>query len=641
MDRGKQPAASPPPLQQQRTAYPASFEAYFSAMGLGGASSSGQEPQTPRQAQLQQRYATPNSPLMLPQPPPSQGGGGGGQGGVHPLMQQHQMMLAQMRATQLQQQQQQQTSSYCVGEQGSSTNGYFWPVGHGGVSPAEAAAHAQGSSDYAMLLAADRPMPLAADRILPSAADGSSSDYLSRFANGYANNAAAAAPAAPRPPVAPRPCTLRANASQYQPIGASSRSAVASPSPPRTRRHPYPHPANNYNPSAAIADYQERLVVMNALRANPKDPLWRGVSRISQGRTPEEIRSDMLRGPMPLQLVFFQESAAHVIRLLDEGAETGVDQYRLSALAAIKSDVHRVMEDREGCQVFMALVRASAEQEDEIHAIIAAAAAASAPPVDGNGKHKTTQLLRVTGQDYGEASLRSLILAAARYPDLCKLLTDCLVCERVMDHAKGDRLLHDCFRAMNYEDSKILIKFACYHANKMLLASSGSRCLVECFMNARGEELEHLEQLILANATMIAKGHYSNYFMQKVLEHGSEALKRELVALLMADVVSLSRQQFGSYVVEACFLKGSSDLKRIVISTFVSLTNDQLADVVQCGYGNYVIQKLVEACKDDYPEETILLARRIERLPGEVLDRMSAKQVMKVVRRLFPRHRIY
>lgn len=198
MDRGKQPAASPPPLQQQRTAYPASFEAYFSAMGLGGASSSGQEPQTPRQAQLQQRYATPNSPLMLPQPPPSQGGGGGGQGGVHPLMQQHQMMLAQMRATQLQQQQ--QTSSYCVGEQGSSTNGYFWPVGHGGVSPAEAAAHAQGSSDYAMLLAADRPMPLAADRILPSAADGSSSDYLSRFANGYANNAAAAAPAAPRRP---------------------------------------------------------------------------------------------------------------------------------------------------------------------------------------------------------------------------------------------------------------------------------------------------------------------------------------------------------------------------------------------------------------------------------------------------------
>lgn len=393
MDRGKQPAASP--------AYPASFEAYFSAMGLGGASSWGQEPQTPRQAQLQQRYATPNSPLMLPQPPPSHGGGGGGQGGVHPLMQQHQMMLAQMRATQLQQQQ--QTSSYCVGEEGSSTNGYFWPVGNGGVSPAEAAAHAQGSSDYAMLLAADRPMPLAADRILPSAADGSSTDYLSRFANGYANNpfASAAAPAAPRRPEAPRSCTLRANASQYQPIGASSRSAVASPSPPRTRRHPYPHPANNYNPSAAIADYQERLVVMHALRANPEDPLWRGVSRISQGRTPEEIRSDMLRGPMPLQLVFFQESAAHVIRLLDEGAETGVDQYRLSALAAIKSDVHRVMEDREGCQVFMALVRACAEQEDEIHAIIAAAAAASAPPVDGNGKHKTTQLLHVTRQDYG------------------------------------------------------------------------------------------------------------------------------------------------------------------------------------------------------------------------------------------------
>uniref|UniRef100_A0A0E0K9Z2 PUM-HD domain-containing protein n=1 Tax=Oryza punctata TaxID=4537 RepID=A0A0E0K9Z2_ORYPU len=640
MDRGKQPAASPPPSPQQRTAYPTDLEAYFSAMGLGGASSSsssGQEPQTPRQAQLQQRYATPTSPLMLPPPPPSQDGGGVGQGGVHPLMQQLQM-VDQMRTTQPQQQ---QPSSYCVGE-GSSINGYFWPVADSGVSPA-AAAHAQGSSNYAMLLAADRPMPLAADRVVPSAADGSSRDYLSRFANGYANNpfaaSAAPAPVASRPPVAPRACTLRANASQYQPIGASSRSPVAAPSPSSTRRYTYPHTANNYNPSADIPvqDYQERLVVLNALRANPEDPLWRGVSRISQGRTPEEIRSDMLRGTMPLQLVFFQESAAHVIRLLDEG----VDQYRLSALAAIKRDVHRVMEDKEGCQVFMALVRACAEHKDEIHAIIAAAAAANAPPVDCNGKPKTTQLLRVTRQDYGEASLRALILAAARFPDLCKLLTDCLVCERVMDHPKGDRLLNDCFRAMNYEDSKILIKFACYHANKMLLASSGSRCLVECFMNARDEELEHLEQLILANATMIAKGHYSNYFMQKVLEHGGEALKRELVVLLMADVVSLSRQQFGSYVVEACFLKGSSELKHLVISTFVSLSNDQLADVVQCGYGNYVIQKLVDTCKDEFPEETILLARRIERLPGDVLDRMSAKQVMKVVRRLFPRHRIY
>ncbi|KAF0911174.1 hypothetical protein E2562_007952 [Oryza meyeriana var. granulata] len=617
MDRGKQSAASPPP---PRPAYPADIEAYldFSALSLGAASSSSSS----RQVQLQERYATPTSPLMLPT---SSQGGGVGQGGVHPLMQQFQM--AHMRGTQ-------QPSTYCVGE-GSSGGGYFWPVGNGGFSPA-AAAHGP-SSDYAMPLAADRVMPLAADRVIPLAADGSSSDYVSRFGNCYANPFATAAP---RPPAAPRPCTLRASASQYQPIGAV-RSAVVAPSPSMasssTRRY---HPsASNYHPRAAIPEqqYLERRDLVNALRASPGDPSWRGGPRINEGRTPDEIRSEMLRGPMPLALVFFPESAAHVIRLLDEG----VDQYRLSALATIKSNVHRVMDDKEGCQVFNALMRACAEREDEILAIIDAA---TALPVDGNGngKPRTTQLLRVTRQDYGEASLRALIFAAAPFPDLCKLLTDCLVCESVMDHPKGDRLLRYCFMAMNYEDSKILIKFACYHANKMLISSPGSRCLAECFVNARDEELENLHHLILENATMIAKGHYSNYFMQKVLEHGGEGLKRDLVAILMADVVSLSRQQYGSYVVEACFLSTKSlGLLHLVLSTFVELPDEQLAEVVQCGYGNYVIQKLVDAGKDPFPQETILLARRIERLPEKVLDRMSAKQVMKVVRRLFPRHRFF
>ncbi|XP_006651125.2 pumilio homolog 2-like [Oryza brachyantha] len=624
MDRGKQRADSPPP---PRPAYSGGLEAYlnFNALSVGGGEGSSA---SARQMELQQRYAMPNSPLVMPLPPPSQPQDGGGVVGrrrrtPHPLLLQVQREL--LRGMQQAQQ------NYCVGEGSSSSGAHFWPTGNGGVSPT-AAAHAP-TGDYGLPPAADPVMPFG----------GISSEYVSRFGMGYANpfdaaaaSAAATAPAMPRPPVAPRSGTLRASASQYQPIGAASRSSTG-------RYNPLGSSSSNH-PRFSEQVYHENRNVVDALRANEAGISWRCTPRIKEGRSPEEIRSEMLRGPMPLALVFFQSSAAHVIRLLEEGAEKGVDLYRLSALAAIKTQVHRVMEDKEGSQVFIALMNACAERKDEIHAIVAAA---TGPPVVGNvnvnGVPKTSHLLHLTRQEYGESSLKALITAAAPFSDMCKLLVDCFMCESVMDHPRGDRILRCCFELMSYGDTKIMIQFACYHSSKLLHSSPGSRCISECFESARGEELEQLEHIVLVNAATIARGNYSNYFIQRVLVKGSEGLKHKLVSALMTDVASLSRQQFGSYVVEACFLTtGSVELLHLVLSTFLKLPDDQLADVVQCGYGNYVIQKLVDASKEPFRNETMMLARRIQRLPEEVLDRMSAKQVLKFLRRLFPsRNRLH
>ncbi|KAL5219190.1 hypothetical protein ABZP36_019874 [Zizania latifolia] len=100
-------------------------------------------------------------------------------------------------------------------------------------------------------------------------------------------------------------------------------------------------------------------------------------------------------------------------------------------------------------------------------------------------------------------------------------------------------LLPTFFTYMRYEDSSIPIRYVIYSFQSMLLTSSGSKCLAECFVNARGKELYALEGAILDQAATIAKGNYNNYFIQCVLNYGSKRLKRSVVERLMVDVVGV------------------------------------------------------------------------------------------------------
>ncbi|TVU48089.1 hypothetical protein EJB05_07712, partial [Eragrostis curvula] len=126
--------------------------------------------------------------------------------------------------------------------------------------------------------------------------------------------------------------------------------------------------------------------------------------------------------------------------------------------------------------------------------------------------------------------------------------------------------------------------------------------------------------------------------MQKVLECGSEALKERVAERVAADVASLSVDKYGSYVVEACFqLTCSLTPMRRVLAAFIALSDEQLAELVQGVYSNYVVHKLLATGKKYFKEETLKLARRIEELPAEVQREMHAQRVMQVVKKQFPR----
>ncbi|KAL5219148.1 hypothetical protein ABZP36_019832 [Zizania latifolia] len=514
--------------------------------------------------------------------------------------------------------QQQQPSQFYGGvEEASSSSGggFLWPIGNDCVSP----------------LASHGP---SSDSIVPHlATNGRSSDYVSQFVSDYAYPFAA--PAAPRPSVPRKPSTLRASANQYQPIATASRySVIASYS--SSKYHPS---ASNYQPRAAFSeqDYQESLK-MNMMRANQGEPSSLSPRHTHpirrRERTLDEVRLELLRGPMPLGMVYFRESVAHVIRLLQEG----VDEYRLSVLALVKSNAHKVMGDQEGHQVFIALLRACVGRRDELDVIVKAATTRSEEGL----------ISRVAKQNNGVTCVKELIKAVAPYPEMCKLLIACLACERFLDDYLGEKLLPTIFAEMRYEDTSVLIGCVTYNFQRMLLTPHGSSCVQECFVNARGEELCALEGAILDQAAALAKGEYSNYFMQRVLSCGSEMLKRGVVERLMVDLVSVCQSQLGSFVVEACFLRtGSPDLLLVVLSTFLHLSDEDLANLVQCRYSNYTVTKLLSTGKDclrvtlavqHFPDETVRLAGRIEKLPEQVFEKMHTRRVMRVIREVLPQY---
>ena len=149
---------------------------------------------------------------------------------------------------------------------------------------------------------------------------------------------------------------------------------------------------------------------------------------------------------------------------------------------------------------------------------------------------------------------------------------------------------------------QVIIQFATVIVDELLFSSFGSRCLAQCLVYARNGELRALENIILNRTVEIAMGQYSNYFLQRAIECGSELLQVAIADRVAADVASLSLDRFGSYVVEASFLLARTPvpLQRL-LAAFMSLRGNELADLVRGSYSNYVVSKLLDAAKNVSP----------------------------------------
>ncbi|KAF7041386.1 hypothetical protein CFC21_051191 [Triticum aestivum] len=344
---------------------------------------------------------------------------------------------------------------------------------------------------------------------------------------------------------------------------------------------------------------------------------------IHQDSRLEKIRLESLRSPMTLEQLLMSCSA-FVVQLLEQGDK----EIRHRVLGWFVHRAHEIMGNRQGHAVFATLLRICRWRYEELRSIVEAAVTPSL----------------VSRSNDGVTSLKMLIAEVARHWDLSERLVGSFVNERVMDEAGGDELIAHCFTTMPYEVTKALIRHALDTINDKLESEYGSRCLAVCFRNARADELKDFEKVICEGAIDMAKGQYSNYFMQGVLEHGDIGVQYAVVDQLMTEVASLSCHHYGHYVLQSCILKTGDyrgELLRRLIQELERLGDTQLAGLVKNRFGSRLLSRLLDTAetprfrKERWGWE---LAQRIRRASaahvGPDLEKTNAKRVMKSVDRM-------
>ena len=107
------------------------------------------------------------------------------------------------------------------------------------------------------------------------------------------------------------------------------------------------------------------------------------------------------------------------------------------------------------------------------------------------------------------------------------------------------------------------------------------RVLEHC--SAEERDAMGIIQDVLAAAAQLSRCQYGNYVCQHVLEHGTPAERKGLLAALAGQAVELSRHKFASNVVEACLRHGDAADRAQVLAEFAGseslLSKDQ--------FGNY------------------------------------------------------
>ncbi|CAN6321101.1 unnamed protein product [Urochloa humidicola] len=294
--------------------------------------------------------------------------------------------------------------------------------------------------------------------------------------------------------------------------------------------------------------------------------------------TLEEVRDFLLVNQLVPQVVGLAVSPEFVVQLLKEGS----DAVRGNVFNGVLGALRFVMEDSEWSGVFIELLREG--RLPELRAIL---------HVVRNDK---VFLLKVANAGCGMTVLVSLVEAVNLHPQLRRRLIDRLLYEGLFHHRRSQDLLRSIFSTFPYEDSSIVIQRAIDTFRGVLATMSGSLSMAECFVFAKNDERRDLKEIILGHTVEIAKGKFSNFFLQRVLECGSYPLKSSITHCVLDNLVSLSMDRYGVFVVRACFVQtGSARLPLLqrVLTEFQCLPDRQFARLVEDPCANHVVSRLL------------------------------------------------
>ncbi|KAF9701325.1 hypothetical protein EKO04_000304 [Ascochyta lentis] len=128
---------------------------------------------------------------------------------------------------------------------------------------------------------------------------------------------------------------------------------------------------------------------------------------------------------------------------------------------------------------------------------------------------------------------------------------------------------------------------------------------------------------------------YGNYVVQHVIEHGLDEDRGKMITLIKNQFLMFSKHKFASNVVERCLVCGTDAERRELVSTVITKNErgeNSLLSLLKDGYGNYVIQKMLETLgRPDYEVFVEALKPELEKAKKII----SGKQILSVEKKMY------
>ncbi|KAF2818502.1 ARM repeat-containing protein [Ophiobolus disseminans] len=200
----------------------------------------------------------------------------------------------------------------------------------------------------------------------------------------------------------------------------------------------------------------------------------------------------------------------------------------------------------------------------------------------------------------------------------------------------GNHVIQKVIERVPMEYMQTIVEAFRGHVGALSVNSYGCRVIQRLLEKVPEPQRRFILEELHAEGPKLITDSYGNYVVQHVIEHGLPEDRAKILALIKADYLNFSKHKFASNVVERCLVCGNDEQLRELVDAFVAKNDrgeNNLLLLLRDGYGNYVIQKLLETLsRDDYLRFVDALWPELERCKKIVT---GGKQIISVEKKMY------
>mmetsp|Transcript_28791 Transcript_28791/g.51235 ORF Transcript_28791/g.51235 Transcript_28791/m.51235 type:complete len:454 (+) Transcript_28791:4314-5675(+) len=174
--------------------------------------------------------------------------------------------------------------------------------------------------------------------------------------------------------------------------------------------------------------------------------------------------------------------------------------------------------------------------------------------------------------------------------------------ERCVEDQNGNHVIQKCIEFLPYEYCTFIIEPFRTKPVQWALHKYGCRVMQRIVENCPRQELREVLETLTSNALSISKEPYGNYVIQHIFDKGNFQDKEDLIRVFRGKVKDLSKHKFSSNVIEKALL--CTHFKQAIIDEVFE--EPALFELMCDRYGNFVVQKCIEAVKRDSDRDRLI-----------------------------------